>query len=155
VNLNMVIDILRLDREQQRTEPLKRAEIPANPEEVHFPQARAALRVVHAVPDALEDGRERRDSNTGTDEDSDFELEHVLGGGAKGAIDVDTGQDLAECNLLAAVALLALFAGRLLVDVAAERFADGTGEVADHAHVDRDVVFLGCAGEREGVVLPN
>jgi hypothetical protein len=65
VNLNMVIDILCFNRQQQRAEPLKGPEIPANPEEVHFPQTRAALRVVHAVPDALEDGREGGDTNTG------------------------------------------------------------------------------------------
>lgn len=36
VDLDVVVDILRLDGEQKGTEPLERSEISANPEEVHL-----------------------------------------------------------------------------------------------------------------------
>jgi hypothetical protein len=80
VDLDMIVKILRLNSQQQRPEPLKRPEISADPEEVDLAQARPALRVVHTVPDALEDGGKGRYTDTGTDENSDLELEHVLGG---------------------------------------------------------------------------
>jgi hypothetical protein len=155
VDLNAVIVILGLDSQKQRSEPLKRSKISAHPEEVHFPQPCASLWVVHAVPDTLEDGGERRDTDTGTDEHGNFEFKDVFGGGTEGAVDVDSGKDLAECDLVAVFALLALFARLGPFGVAAERFAEGFGEVADHADVHGDVVFFGGAGECEGVVLPD
>lgn len=149
----MVVQILCLNSQQQRSEPLERPEISANPEEVDFTQAGAALRVVHPVPDTLQDGSEGRDTDTCTDEDGDLEFEHVFGGGAKGAVYVDAGEDLAEGDFGGAV-LVALFAFALF-EVATEGFAEGFGEVADHADVHGDVVFFGGAGEGEGVVLPD
>jgi hypothetical protein len=78
VNLNVVFCILRFDRKKQRPEPLERSEISANPEKVHLPQPRAALWVVHPVPDALQDGGKRRHTNTGAHQYSDLKLEYVL-----------------------------------------------------------------------------
>jgi hypothetical protein len=80
VNLDMVINILSLDGQKQRSEPFERSEISANPEEVDLPETRAALGVVHPVPDTLQDGRERRDTDTSTYEHGDFKFEHILGG---------------------------------------------------------------------------
>jgi hypothetical protein len=95
VDLNMILKILRFNSQQQRPEPLERPEISADPEEVDLAQTRPALRVVHAVPDALENGSEWGNTDTGTDQDGDFELEHVLGGGSERSVDIDSGENLA------------------------------------------------------------
>jgi hypothetical protein len=113
------------------------------------------LRVVHAVPNTLEDGGERCNTNTGTAKYCNFELEHVLRCGTERSVNVDTGQNLAQSNLLARYALVSLFTGCLLLRAAAEGLSKSSGEVADHTDVNRDVVFLGCASKREGVVLPD
>jgi hypothetical protein len=62
---------------------------------------------------------------------------------------------LTQRDFLTSAPLLALLTGGFLVGIAAERFANGAREVTDHAHMDRNVVLLGCAGEREGMVLPD
>ena len=95
VDLDVVVKILRLDSQQQRPEPLERAEISANPEEVDLSETRPALGVVHPVPDTLQNRSEGRNTNTGTDQDGDFELEHVLGSGTERTIDVDSRENLA------------------------------------------------------------
>jgi hypothetical protein len=154
MDLDTVIVVLGLNSQEQRPEPLKGSEISAHPEEVYFAKPRASLRVVHAVPDTLEDGCERRDTNTSTNEHSNFELEDVFRGGAEGTVNVDTGKDLAQCNFVAVFAFPTLFI-RLLFGVAAQSFAEGFGEVTDHTDVDGDVVFFGGAGERERVILPD
>lgn len=156
VDLDVIIDILRLDSQQQRSEPFERSEVSADPEEVDLPQSRTgSLRVVHAVPDTLKNGRERCDTDTGTTENGDFELEYILRGRTERTINVDSGKNLTQGDLFAGPTLLTLLAGWLLVCVAAKRLTEGLGEVTDHTNVDRDVVFLGCAGKREGMVLPD
>lgn len=95
VDLDVIIDILRLDSQQQRSEPFEGSEVSANPEEVDLPQSRTgSLRVVHAVPDTLKNGRERSDTDTGTAEDGDFELEHILRGRTERTVNVDSGKNL-------------------------------------------------------------
>lgn len=156
MDLDVVIDILGLDRQEQRSEPLERPKISANPEEVDLSQSSAgSLRVVHAVPDTLENGSERRDTNTGTTEYGDFELEYVLGGGTEGSVNVDAGEDLAQGNLLARSALLALLTAGFLFSVAAQGLAEGFGKVTNHTDVNGDVVFFRCASKCKGVVLPD
>lgn len=96
VDLDALVDVLRLDGEQQRAEPLEGPKVSAHPEEVHLCETRLALRVVHAVPDGLENRRERRDSDTGSDEHRDLVLEHILGRGAERSVDVHAGENTAE-----------------------------------------------------------
>ncbi len=55
VDLDAVLDVLGLDGHEQRAEPLKGAKVAADPEEVDLGQPRLLLRVVHPVPDGLED----------------------------------------------------------------------------------------------------
>jgi hypothetical protein len=112
------------------------------------------LRVVHAVPDTLEDGSERCNTDTGTDKYGNFELEDILRGGTKGSVDVDSGKDLAHSDLIA-LFLAAFLATGFLVEVAAEYRAERLGEVTNHADMHRDVVLLRCAGQCERMVLPN
>jgi len=96
MDLDMIIQILRLDGEQQRPEPLKRPKVTANPEEIHLAQARLALRVIHAVPDTLQNRSERSHTDTGAHEDSDLKLEHVFGRGTERAVNVDARQNSAQ-----------------------------------------------------------
>lgn len=94
VNLDMVIKILGLDSQEQGSKPFKGTEISANPEEVDFPQPCASLRVVHPIPDALQDRGERRDTDTRTDQHGDFEFEDILRCRTKRSVDVDAGKNL-------------------------------------------------------------
>jgi hypothetical protein len=91
VDLNVVIDILGFDGQEERSEPFKGAEISADPEEVDLPQAGTALRVVHPVPDTLENGGKWRDTNTGTNQYGNFKLENILGCRTEWSIDVHSG----------------------------------------------------------------
>lgn len=78
---------LRLERRQQRLEPLERARVLAHPDELHAAQAPRRVRAVAQVPDVLQDRRPRGDADTRADEDGDFVLEHVLRGGTVGSVD--------------------------------------------------------------------
>lgn len=151
VDLDMVVQILGFNGEEERAEPFKGSEISANPEEVDLSESSAALGVVHAVPDTLEDGSEGRYTDTGTYEDSDFEFEHILGCGTEGAIDVDSGKNLAEGKFIRTI----LFTFAAAFEAAAQRLSEGLGEITNHTHVDGNVIFLGSTGEREGMVLPD
>jgi hypothetical protein len=156
VDLNVVVDILGLDSQEERSEPLKGTEISADPEEVDLPQARATLGVVHPVPDTLQNRGEWRDTNTGTDQYGNFELEHILGCRTKWTIDVHSGQNLAECNLFTASTFFASFlVGLSPFEIATKCLSDRAGKVADHTHVYRNVVLFGCARKGEGMVLPD
>jgi hypothetical protein len=152
VDLNMIVKILSFDSQEQRPEPLKRAEISANPEKVHFSEASAALRVVHPVPDTLEDRSERCHTDTGTDQYSDFELEHIFRGRTERTVDVNSRENLAKCDLCGSV-LFTLRAA--LFKAASECLSERLRKVADHTNVDGDVVLLRRASERKGMVLPD
>lgn len=157
VNLDAVVHVLRLDGQQQRAEPLKRPKVSADPEEVDLAQARLLLRVVHAVPDGLEDGGERGDSYTGADENGHLVLEDVLGGRSEGPVDVDSGQDALQGRVGVFVAGNAndLARAALLVPLAAQNGRDLLCEITHATHVDGDVVLLGGARQGERVVLPE
>ena len=92
---------------------------------------------------------ERRDTDTGADEQHCLVLQKVFRGRAERTIDHDAGQHAvqgrirARANDLAAWVLLALLA--LLVKVAAECLGKVAREIADDTNVHRDVVFLGSA----------
>lgn len=118
VDLDMVIHILRLDSQQQTPEPLERAKISADPEEVDLAKARLLLRVVHAVPDTLEDGSEGRDSNTGADQDRDLVLKHVLRRGSEWAVNIDTRKNTTNGGIDAVSARPVLVDTYNLTDVA-------------------------------------
>lgn len=163
VDLDAVLHVLRLDGHEQRAEPLKGAKVAADPKEVDLGQARLLLRVVHAVPDGLEDGRKGRHTDARADQHRDLVLEDVLGSGAKGSVNVHAREHAAEGRVHAVGGGLAGLDAYHLARVplllpapfAAERGRDGHGEVSLAAHVDGDVVLLGGAGEGEGVVLPE
>lgn len=139
----MVFQILGFDSQEQGAEPLKRSKVTTDPEKVYLPQPGTALWVVHAIPDTLQDRRKRRDTNTRTDEHRDFELEYVFRGGAEGAVDIDSGQNLAHGDFFA---VLVFLAASFLVEVTSKCLTEFAGEVAHHADVDGNVVLFGCRG---------
>lgn len=152
VDLDAPVDVLRLDGHEQRPEPLERAEVAADPEEVHLGQPRLLLRVVHPVPDGFEDARKGRNADTGTAEDRDLVLEDVFRCGPEGPVDVYARQHAAERGVDLGVLIVDAYdlggvfaAPILLAKLAAQRRGDLAREIAYHAHVDRDVVLLGGA----------
>lgn len=166
MDLNMIIHVLRLNSEEQAAEPLETPKVPADPEEVHFAQPRLLLRVVHAVPDALEDGGERGDADAGADEDGGLVFEDVFRGAAEGAVDVDAGEDSAEGGVhggcVGAVFVNADYLRSILlssspwsVHFASEGFADRLCKIANHADVNRYVIFLGRTRECKWMILPQ
>lgn len=91
MNLNITIHILGFNSHEKRPQPLKRAIVSADPEEINLPQARPLmLGIVHAVPDALEDRCKWRYTDPCSDENGHLVLEHVFGCASKRTIDVDT-----------------------------------------------------------------
>ena len=103
--------------------------------------------VVHAVPDALEDGCEGRDADPGPDQEGRLEFEDVFGGGAEGAVDVDARQHFADRGVDVMTFGVPVNAddGRtsgsgvsvgLGLELAAQGCREGFGEVADDTDVD-------------------
>lgn len=148
VDLDPVLRVLLLDCVQERVEPLRRAEVTDDPREVHLGKAGRlrVVEVVHAVPDRLQDRRERRDTDTSTDEEDGLIVQEVLGRRAEGTVNHDTGEDTVDgrvrrsANNLAAG--LALFAPTLLPEVTADSRGKRTSEVTGDTDVDGDIVLL-------------
>ncbi len=92
----MIIQVLRLDSRQQRTEPFKRVEITTDPEEVDLPETSLLLGIVHPVPDTLQDRGERGHADTGADQRHHLILEHVFGRAAEWSVDVQTWKNLTQ-----------------------------------------------------------
>lgn len=159
VDLNVVVHVLGFNGEEERAEPFEGAKVTADPEEVNFAETSLLLGVVHAVPDALEDGSEWGDTNTGTNEDDGFVFEDIFGGGAEWTVDVDSRKDTADC-WVCAIAVGSVLVDRdylrgvlLLVNVTTESTSYVLGEITNHTHMDGDVVLFWCGGEREGMIL--
>lgn len=167
VNLNVIVHVLRLNRQQQRPKPFKRVEVTTDPEEIDLPQARLLPRVRHPVPDALEDRRERRHADARPDQHRHLVLEHILRRRAERSVDVQSRQDLAERAIdpdaagdpvdsdhlgrVGAPAPLLLLAAK----GASQRLGERFREIPHASDVDGDVVFFGSAGQREGMILPQ
>lgn len=89
----MVIHILRFDSHEQRSEPFERTKVSAHPEEINLAKSSLLVRVVHPIPDALEDRSEWCHTDAGTNEYCDLILEDILGSATKRTIDIDSWHD--------------------------------------------------------------
>ena len=79
MNLNIAVDILGFNSHEKRPKPFKRAIVTTNPEEVDFAQARPSTPgIIHAVPNALEDRCEWRDTDPCSNENGHLVLGHVF-----------------------------------------------------------------------------
>lgn len=90
-NLDSVLRVLFFDGVQERMEPFGRTEIADHPDEVDFGEAggRRVVKVVHAVPNVLEDGGKGRYTDTSPDQQNCLVVEEILAGGTKRTIDHD------------------------------------------------------------------
>ena len=79
MDFDAVLKILGLDGLEQAAKPLHGAKVSDDPEEVNLPQTSLTLRIVHPIPDRLQDTGKRRDTNTCTTKNCNFILEDVLG----------------------------------------------------------------------------
>ncbi len=66
VNLNRTVHVLSLDSHKERSKPLKRAVVSADPKEINLPQPGSSLRIAHAIPYALKYGCERCHTDPGS-----------------------------------------------------------------------------------------
>ena len=89
----MAVHVLGFNGHQQRAKPFKRAKVPADPEEVDLAKTSLLLRVVHPVPDALQDRCKRSHTNAGSDKNGDLVLEDIFRCAAKGSIDIHSRED--------------------------------------------------------------
>ena len=109
MDLDMAVHVLGFDGHQQRAEPFERAKVSADPEEIDLSKTRLLLRVIHPVPDALQNRSERSNANAGTDQNGNLVLEDVFRCTAEGPIDVDSRENLSNGRIDAC-------AGRSVID---------------------------------------
>ena len=145
---------LGFERGQEGLEPFEGRGVATDPDEFHATQPTRWIRAGAEVPDVFEDGSPGGDADAGADEDGDFVVEDVFGGGAVGSVDAEARHRLPvlDGDLVHAHRVEAFeFFG--LDGAGAEGVAEGAGEVADLADVDGDVGVEGAGGDGEGVPL--
>jgi len=86
----MIFKILCLNGQEERPEPFEGAKVSADPEKVDLSETSLSLRIVHSIPDTLQNGCKWCNADTSTDKDSDLELKDILRSTAEGSIDVDS-----------------------------------------------------------------
>lgn len=145
---------LFLERGQQRLEPLKRARVLADPDELDTTQARGRVGRVAQVPDVLEDRGPRGDADAGTNEDGDFILKDVLGGCSVRAIDAERGHLLAVLQGNFVHALGAHLVVQLCLGVTGTKgITESLGKVTDLADVNGHVGVKGARGDGKRMPL--
>lgn len=85
---------LGFEAAEKRLEPFKGARVFADPDELHSSEARRGVRARTEMPDVFQDAGPGGDADAGADEDGDFVVEDVFGGGAVRAVDPDIGHRL-------------------------------------------------------------
>lgn len=110
------------------------------------------------VPDILENRCPRCHTDTSTDQNSDFVLEHILSRSSVWTIDAELGHLLAvtERNLIHAHGVQVVVELRLGL-TSAERICESTGKVTNLAdmHGNVGIKWAGSDGERMPLVLRN
>jgi len=93
------ISLSSLDLLEQALEPTERWSITANPEELDTTE-RTAVAGALTIPDVLQDGGERRYTDTRSDQHRDLDVEDILGWGTEGTVEADSGEtDLVGVDL--------------------------------------------------------
>ena len=135
-------------------EPFERGRVLAHPDELDTSEPSGRVGSRAQVPDVFEDGSPRRDADAGADEDGDFVVEDVFGGGAVWAVDANRRhglpvgeRDFVHAHRIEVVVIFRLGGPR------AKSVAESAGEVADLADVDGDVGVEGAGGDGEGMPL--
>ena len=87
----LTISLGGLDLLEQRLEPTERRRVTADPEELYTLEGTERALLL-AVPDVLEDGRERRHTDTRADEQHRLVVQEVLRRGPERPVDHDAGE---------------------------------------------------------------
>lgn len=146
--------VLLFDRLEERVEPFGGPKVPDDPCEVHLGETRGfgVVHVVHPVPDAFEDGRERSDADTRTDEEHGFVFQEILRRRAERTVDHHAREDTVHrrWDHFAFSTALLLFR----IEITSKRFRQRARKVTNDTNVHGDVILLWGAGECERVPLP-
>lgn len=162
------IGLRSLDFLQKTLEPTEGRGITADPEEFHAAK-NTEIAALLSVPNVLQDGCERSDTNSCTDQDSDLGVEDVFSGSTVGTVDAYTGKragpvNLNEISTRQSVALLFLRALHGFLShtgnngwADAKAITESLREVSHLTDVDRNIrVFWGGGdGKRMPLELGN
>jgi len=154
---------------EQTLEPTERRSIPADPKEFDTAE-RTERAFLLPVPDVLEDRGEWSHTNTSTNENSDFGVEHILSGCTVGTINANNGQGAAVGvgiefdKVSTAEGGLGIFLLRGLEGsgseglddgrTSANTFAETLGPVTDLTDVDGNIGIFGSRRDGKGMPLP-
>jgi len=143
---------------KQSLEPLERAGIFAHPNEFHTSETGRRVRPIALMPNVLQNRRPRRDTDPGTNKNSNFVVEHVLSRGTVRAVNSEGRHLLAvlESHLVHAKGVNTLIKLRLSRS-STNGITKSAGEVADLTDMDRHVriEWTRGNGERVPLVLRN
>lgn len=78
VDFNMAIHVLGFDGHKKRAKPFEGAEVPTDPEKIHFPEPRLLLGKVHSVPNTFQDRGERGNANPGANKKCYLVFENIF-----------------------------------------------------------------------------
>lgn len=132
----LTISLSLFDFLQERLEPSKARSIPAHPNELDTSQS-TKLSPLLAVPDVLEDTREWRNTDTGTDQDSHFGVEDILGRGTVWTVDPDAGESGAGVGEFDEVTALAKF---VLIFLLLRAFQSVRGDSSDNIRTSTEAL---------------
>ena len=145
---------LRLQRGEEGLEPLKGGSVLADPDELDTTQSPRRVGARAQVPDVFEDRGPGGDADAGADEDGDFVLEDVFGGGSVGPVDAEGGHHLPVLERdFVHTHWIEAFEVSGLRRSAAESVSEAAGEVADLPDVYADVWVEGTGCDGKGVPL--
>lgn len=91
VESRLTIHLCSFDLLEQALEPPKRGSVTADPEEFDTSESTKSTALL-PVPDVLEDGSKRSDTDTGTNEDGDFGFEDIFSGSTVWTINPNNGE---------------------------------------------------------------
>lgn len=139
---------------QQCLEPLEGTRVLADPDELDTAESGGWVRRVAQVPNAFEDGSPGRDADASADQDGDFVLEDVLGGGSVRSVDAKTRHLLAilQCYFVHAHGVYAIVE-LCLRATSACCVTEGASEISDLSYVYGHVGVEGAGRDCERVPL--
>jgi len=156
-DFDTVLGVLFFDGVQEGVEPFGAAEVSDDPGEVDLgkPRRLRIIKVIHPIPNILQNTRKRRHTNTRSNQKHSLEIQKVLRRTAKGSIHHHTGQHAIQrrVHIRPYNPTLLVSALLLIVEITANSLGQCGCEITDDTDVHGDVVFFGCRGESEGVPL--
>jgi len=152
INLDPVLRILFFNGVQERVEPFGSPKVADDPGKVDFGEASrlGIIKVVHSVPNRLEDGSKRSDADTSTDQEYRLILQEILTSASERTIDHDSGQNPVNGRDDESSLLLSLVLG---IEITSAGLGESGSKVSDNPDVYAQVIFLGSGGEGKRMPL--